>query len=213
VSLAVRVPRAEGARRWQEHDAGRRSEIERKRGKEQARVKGLSVLRILDNGREFEFRSRLYHAPPVPYEVFLDTLDVQQRWDALVQAGNRHREDPTSHPPDIQEWRAVCREVARLFKHVFKPIGWRRAFWFLTPSPLRNVPPSEVGRALGFFSGLRTRDAVESLIQETARPLPGTSPTASSVSSPRTPASANGASRGPRSVRNPGKRSSWGSTS
>lgn len=196
-------------RRWREYYEAR---IEDGRRKHESRIKGLPVLRQLDNGREFEFRSRLYHAPPVPYETALDVLQVQLRWDALVRAAQKYEEAPeSSPPPDVHEWRAVCREVARLFKLVFKPNGWRRLFWFLTPSPLLNAPPAEVGRAIGFFSALQRRDAIESLLQEAVRFPTGTSPEASTASSSTTPRSANGASPGRRSVRNPGKRSSWGS--
>lgn len=204
--IAKRIPKAESERRWREYYAER---IEAGRRKHEARIKGLPVLRQLDNGREFEWGARLYHAPPTPYEVALDVLDTQQRFDALVQAGRRHLEAPdTVPPPDVQEWRAVCRETVRLFKRVFKPIGWRRLVWFLTPSPLRNAPPSEVGRALGFFSALRTQDAIDLLLTEVAQPQPGISPKASTATSKPTPGSANGAgSYGGRSVPSPGKRS------
>ena len=186
--------------------------VEAGRRKHENRIKGLPVLRQMDNGREWEYRARLYHAPPVPYEVALDALDVQQRYDALVLAGKRHLEAPDQFPPlDVQEWRSVCREVARLFKHVWKPVGWRRLFWFLTPSPMRNATPAEVGRALSFFSGLQTRDAIDSLLQETAEFPTGTSPAASTASSPPTRPSAGVASPGPRFGRNHGKPSSPGS--
>lgn len=224
--VAVRVPKAESERRWREHYAERRAEIERKRSKDRARVKGAPVLRALDNGREFEFRARLYHAPPVPWGPSLDARDLQERYEALVrdaaefeEASKKHRLNPDEFPPpdpslapDVEEWKAVCREAVRLFKVVFKPVGWRRLFWFFAESPLAHASPAEVGTAIHFFSELRIRDEIDWLIRETAQVHPGTSPPTSTASSPRTPGSANGASPGPRFGRNRGKRSSWGST-
>lgn len=183
------------------------------RRKHENRVKGLPVLRQMDNGREYEWGARMYHAPPMRFDVSLDCLEVQQRWDALVRAADKYEKDPADNPPpDVQEWRAVCREVARLFKLVYKPTDWRRFVWFLIPSPARNAPPAGVGRIVGGFSALRTRDAIDSLLAEAASFPTGTSPGASSASSPPTPRSVNGASPGPRFGRNRGKPSSPGST-
>ncbi len=147
MSLAVRVPRPEGARRWRTHDAERKAVVETQRTKQRA-VKGLDIALRLDGGRKVEFRGRHYGVPTVPWPLALRITEAQERFNALCA-------DPS---PSYPELAAVFKEVARLFKKVCRPVGWRRLFWLFTPSPLNNASPLEVGMALGFFSEFRLRD-------------------------------------------------------
>ncbi len=191
--LAKRIPKAEQERRWREYYAGRIQDAARKH--ENRRVKNMELVRRFDKERKYEFRGRHYGVPPVPWDPSMDVLEVQQRWSSLI----------TSQAPDIQEWRAVHREVARLFKKIMRPEErTRRVLWPFTRSPVYGATPREVGNVLGFFLRSLRLDANES---QTDEPPPPTSRTTSAASLPATLDSANGAGRGARRVRSRGRRS------
>lgn len=183
------VPRREVERRW---TAYRTRKIERARQKHENRVRGLDLVLRLEDGRKYEFRGRHYGVPPVPWPLAVRIIELQERF-ALLQTN-----------PDASAWPALFSEVARIFKQATRPEGVvRRLLWPFTPSPLRNAPPVEVGKALGFFCACLTLDAMWSKgaaeHQENLRSL---STSGSGTSSPRSPS---GVTKG---VRAPGTTSS-----
>jgi hypothetical protein len=180
------VPRPEIERRWRDH---RVRKVAASRRKHERRVRGLDLVLSLEEGRSIEFRGRQYGVPPVPWAVALDVLAVQERFTALA----------ASTSPANAEWARCYKDVARLFKRAVRPVGWlRRLLWPLTPSPLRNAAPVEVGKALGFFCVCLSMDAEWS---QTRTPPPhGTSPRTSPASLSISPRGATAAFHAPGAI-------------
>lgn len=95
---------------------------------------------LLDQ-REFMFRGRPYRVPPVPWDLAVRLVAVQDRLRAFP---------PATGP------KAVLRELVtfvHLAKLLCRPAGRiRRLFWPIAPNPFRKASPHEVGELMGFFS-------------------------------------------------------------
>lgn len=194
------ISRAQAEKNWASY---REKRVQRARQKHENRVRGLDLVLRLDDGRKLEFRGRHYGVPPVPWPVALRVSAALDRFQAL-QSKQIAKLSAEEKADTLAEFTALFREIARIFKKAAFPEGRiRRLLWPLAPSPINNAPPSEVVKALAFFSVCQTQDG--QLSQEKDATLRSSSTPRSATSSQRSPRGARTASPAP------GSTSSWAS--
>jgi len=133
-------PRAEVEQAWREYYADTEPTAARE-------TRNAAPVLYLTDPVRVPFRGRMYEIPPIPYEVGIKVVELQNQLGKLAET------------MDVVAYRQILIDTVRLVRRHVRPYQtrpWHRFKWALGWNPFRQATEMELGEFLASFVMRRT---------------------------------------------------------